>query len=57
VLQLEVKVKFGGHNGSPNVVLKLKLGDDNDLPNDVLVSMRWREDENAPFTLTTRNSQ
>ena len=34
VLQLEVKVKFGGYNDSPNVVLE--LGEDNDLPNDVL---------------------
>lgn len=53
VLQLKVKVKFGGHNDSPNVVLELELDEDNCLPDDVLVSMWWREDYNVHFTLTT----
>ena len=42
VLELEVKVKFGGYN---------------DLPNVVLVSRWRREDYNALFTLTTHHSQ
>ena len=45
MLQLKVKVKLGGYNDLPNVVLKLRLDEDNGLPNDVLVSRRRREDE------------
>ena len=47
MLELKVKAEFGGHNGLPNVVLELRLDEDNGLPNDVLVSRWRREDENA----------
>ena len=53
VLQLNVKVKFGGYNDLPNVVLELRLDEDNGSPDDVLVSRQRREDENDNFAFTT----